>query len=68
MGMELKARYENGIFRPLEEVKGIKTGTVVEILVEKKGLRRSKFFGMWSDRKDIRSSTEYVRKLREWKR
>ena len=66
--MEVKARYEKGIFKPLEKVKGIKTGEVVELSLRKRNLRNYKFFGMWKDRKDIVDSKRYVRKLRKWRR
>ena len=65
--MEVRAKYEKGVFKPLEKVKGIKSGEVVEISLKKRGLRNYKFFGMWKDRKDI-NSKDYVRRLREWKR
>ena len=66
--MEVKARYEKGVFKPLEKVKGIKSGEVVELSLKKRNLRNYKFFGMRKDRKDIGSSKDYVRKIREWKR
>ena len=66
--MEVKAKYEKGIFRPLEKVEGIKAGEVVELSLKKRNLRNYKFFGMWKDRKDIADSKKYVRKLRKWRR
>ena len=66
--MEVKARYEKGVFKPLEKVKGIKSGEVVELSLKKRNLRNYKFFGIWKDRKDISTSKDYVRKIREWKR
>lgn len=70
--MTIPAKYENGVFRPLEDVQ-IKEGTVVDVLVpaEEKpaGKRRSikdlPFYGMWKDRTDIGDSVEYVNKLRD---
>jgi predicted DNA-binding antitoxin AbrB/MazE fold protein len=70
--MTIPAKYENGVFRPLEEVQ-IKEGTVVEVLVpserESAGRRPSikdlPFYGMWKDRSDIADGIEYVNKLRD---
>ena len=57
--MTIPAKYENGVFRPLEIVQ-MKEGTVVEVHVpaerEPTGKRRSikdlPFYGMWKDRTD----------------
>jgi predicted DNA-binding antitoxin AbrB/MazE fold protein len=70
--MTIPAKYENGVFRPLEDVQ-IEEGTVVEVLVPAKqrptGKRRSikdlPFYGMWKDRTDIGEGIEYVDKLRD---
>jgi predicted DNA-binding antitoxin AbrB/MazE fold protein len=70
--MTIPARYENGVFRPLEIVR-MKEGTVVEVLVpaeqEPSGKRRSvkdlPFYGMWKDRTDIGDGVDYVNKLRD---
>jgi predicted DNA-binding antitoxin AbrB/MazE fold protein len=70
--MTIPAKFENGVFRPLEAVQ-IKEGTVVEVHVpaEKKpeGHRHSikdlPFFGMWKDREDIRDGVEYVNRIRD---
>jgi predicted DNA-binding antitoxin AbrB/MazE fold protein len=70
--MTVTAKYENGVFKPLEDV-NITEGTVVEVYVpsEQKatGKRRSikelPFYGMWADRTDIRDGVSYVNKLRE---
>ena len=58
--MTIPARYENGIFRPLENA-AIQEGTFVEVHVpagsELPGGRRSikdlPFYGIWADRDDI---------------
>jgi len=58
--MTIAAKYENGVFRPLEDVK-IKEGTVVEVLVpvEQQAARKRfsvkdlPFYGIWKDRADI---------------
>jgi predicted DNA-binding antitoxin AbrB/MazE fold protein len=70
--MTIPARYENGVFRPLEIVE-MKEGTVVDVLIpieqEPAGKRRSirdlPFYGMWKDRTDIGDGVDYVNKLRD---
>jgi hypothetical protein len=68
--MTIAAKYENGVFRPLENVK-IKEGTVVEIRVpqEEKAKPRSigelGFAGMWAYRDDITDGVTYVNRLRD---
>ena len=69
--MTIPAKYENGVFRPLEIVQ-MKEGTIVEVLVpadrEAAGKRRSikdlPFYGMWKDRADIGDGVDYVNTLR----
>ena len=70
--MTIPAKYENGVFRPLEDVQ-IEEGTVVEVFVPAElkpaGKRRSikdlPFYGMWKDRTDIGDGVAYVDKLRD---
>ena len=70
--MTISAKYENGVFRPLEIVQ-VKEGTIVEVLVpaepEPSGRRRSikdlPFYGMWKDRTDIGDGVDYVNTLRD---
>ena len=70
--MTISAKYENGVFRPLEIVQ-MKEGTVVEVLVpaEREPARRRRsikdlpFYGMWKDRADIGDGVDYVNKLRD---
>jgi predicted DNA-binding antitoxin AbrB/MazE fold protein len=72
VGMTIPAKYENGVFRPLEAVQ-IKEGTLVEVRVpgeqKSQGHRNSikdlPFFGIWSDREDIGDGVEYVNRLRD---
>ena len=70
--MEIKAKFEEGVFKPLEEVEGIESGEVVEISLstpKKAGKNaKSRFFGMWKGRKDIKSGLDYVKKIRQWDR
>jgi hypothetical protein len=70
--MTIAAKYENGVFRPLEEV-NIKEGTVVEVLVpvEQQGagkrpsVKDLPFYGIWKDRADIGTGLDFVNKLRD---
>jgi hypothetical protein len=69
--MVIAAKYENGVFRPLGEVR-LKEGTVVEIYVsaeagikERPSIRGLVFAGMWADRADIKDGVSYVNNLRE---
>ena len=70
--MMIPAKYENGVFRPLEAVQ-MKEGTVVEVHVpteqepaaERHSIMDLPFFGMWKDRTDIGDGVEYVNRLRD---
>jgi len=68
--MTIPARYEKGVFRPLQDVP-IKEGTVVEVLLPvEAGAERprciadSPFAGIWKDREDMVDSVEYINRLR----
>jgi hypothetical protein len=70
--MTIAAKYEDGVFKPLEDVT-ITEGTIVEVRVPSyahgpKAKARSvgdfPFYGMWRDRSDIGDSVEYIRDLR----
>jgi hypothetical protein len=70
--MTVTAKYQDGVFKPLEDV-NISEGTIVEVQVPShaKGLRLKArsvgdfaFFGMWKDRTDIGDSVEYISRLR----
>ena len=68
--MTIPARYENGVFRPLQAVP-IKEGTVVEVYVpvdvpanRPRSIGDSPFAGMWKDREDMADSVEYINRLR----
>jgi hypothetical protein len=68
--MTIPARYEKGVFRPLQDVP-IKEGTVVEVLLltevpAKRSplIADSPFAGMWKDRDDMADSVEYIDRLR----
>ena len=68
--MTIAAKYEDGVFKPLEEVK-LTEGTRVEVHVPEQPCRRPKSvrefaaFGMWADREDIPDGVTYVNRLRE---
>ena len=70
--MTIPAKYENGVFRPLEIVQ-MKEGTVVEVLVpaeqepvrERRSIKDLPFYGIWKDRTDIGDAVDYVNKLRD---
>jgi predicted DNA-binding antitoxin AbrB/MazE fold protein len=74
--VNITARFENGIFRPLEAV-SLREGTLVAIEVAiddpsevetKKpsvvAALDSDFFGLWKDRSDIEDSVQYVNQMR----
>lgn len=70
--MTVPAKYEHGIFRPLESV-SIEEGTIVEVHVpaEREAARKRRsikdlpFYGMWADRDDITDGVSYVNKVRD---
>jgi predicted DNA-binding antitoxin AbrB/MazE fold protein len=70
--MTIVARYENGVFKPLDEV-NLAEGTRVEVRVPDESKRSGKhrsikdlpFYGMWVDRDDITDGVSYVNKLRD---
>jgi len=70
--MTVTAKYEGGVFKPLEDVR-ISEGTIVEVRVPSYADRlRNKarsvgdfaFYGMWRDRTDIGDSIEHISNLR----
>jgi hypothetical protein len=68
--MTIPAKYENGVFRPLQEVR-IQEGTLVEVNVPADAPPRkphsigdTPFAGMWKDREDMADSIEYINRLR----
>lgn len=69
--MTIAARYENGVFRPLEDVK-LTEGTMVEVHVpteeaprRPKSVRELPIFGMWADREDIPDGVTYEDRIRQ---
>ena len=70
--MTITARYEDGVFKPLVDVR-IPEGTIVEVQLNSLAERlKSKapsvgnfaFFGMWKYRTDIGDAVEYISTLR----
>jgi predicted DNA-binding antitoxin AbrB/MazE fold protein len=70
--MTISAKYEDGVFKPLEGV-AINEGTIVEVRVpsyadrlktKSRSVRDFAFYGMWKDRADIGDSVEYIENLR----
>ncbi len=70
--MTITAKYEDGVFKPLEDV-NIVEGTIVEISLPSRADRLKDkvrsvgdfaFYGMWKDRTDIGDSVEYINNLR----
>ena len=68
--MTIVAKYEDGVFKPLEEVK-LTEGTRVEVHVAEQPRRRPKSvrefaaFGMWADREDIPDGVTYEDRIRK---
>ena len=70
--MTITAKYEDGVFKPLEDVI-INEGTIVEVQIpsftdrlktKSRSVRDFAFYGMWRDRTDIGDSVEHINKLR----
>ena len=66
--MTITARYEHGVFKPLDEVT-LNEGTIVEVQipssavrlkVKSRSVRDFAFYGMWKDRTDISYNVEYI--------
>jgi len=73
--MIIPAKYENGVFRPLEII-DMKEGTVVEVPVPaereaaspRRSIKNLPFYGMWKDRTDIGDGVDYANRLRDHRR
>jgi predicted DNA-binding antitoxin AbrB/MazE fold protein len=68
--MTIAAKFEKGVFKPLDTVR-LKEGTVVDIhvpdeaKVKPRSIREIGFTGMWADREDITDGVSYVNRLRD---
>jgi hypothetical protein len=67
----IAAKYEDGVFKPLEDVK-LTEGTRVEVHVpvnaapkRPRSVRDWPIFGMWSDRDDIPDGVTYEDRIRQ---
>jgi predicted DNA-binding antitoxin AbrB/MazE fold protein len=70
--MTIAAKYEDGVFKPLEDVT-INEGTIVEVRVpsyadrlkaKSRSVQGLAFYGIWKDRRDIVDSIGYIDDLR----
>ncbi len=69
--MTVTAKYEGGVFKPLENV-SLSEGTIVEVQLPSAARPKSRprsvgdfaFYGIWKDRRDIVDSVEFVNHLR----
>ena len=70
--MTITAKFEDGVFKPLEHV-AVSEGTIVEIRLpswadrlktKSRSVGDFAFFGMWKDRADIADSVENINELR----
>jgi len=65
----IKVKFENGVFKPIEETDDIEEGAIGKVYVEEKhSTRSSDFFGLWKDRKEIKDGLSYVKELRSKRR
>jgi predicted DNA-binding antitoxin AbrB/MazE fold protein len=70
--MTIAAKFEDGVFKPLEDV-NVKEGVIVEVHLPveqgpprpRRSIKELPFFGMWADRTDISDGVSYVDKLRD---
>jgi len=68
--MTISAKYENGVFKPFEEV-NLTEGAKVEVHVTEeaapkrpRSVREFAAFGMWADRDDIPDGVTYEDRMR----
>ena len=68
--MTIAAKYENGVFKPLEGV-ALEEGTVVEVHIppapgsKPRSIKNLGFTGMWANREDIQHGVAYLNSLRD---
>ncbi len=73
--MVIKARYENGVFKPLSDVP-VKEGAIVDLYVRQDGKEKGTgksltdyaACGMWADRTDFQDGEDYVNRIRKYRR
>jgi predicted DNA-binding antitoxin AbrB/MazE fold protein len=73
--VRIPAKYEDGVFKPLEDVRLADGTRVVEVYVpaeapreRPRSIRDKPFFGIWADRDDITDGVRYVNALRNNRR
>lgn len=72
MAVTIAAKYEDGVFKPLQSVE-ICEGTIVEVRLPspqrpgsaRRSVREFAFTGMWKDRAEMADSVGYVNRLRD---
>ena len=74
--MVIRAKYQNGVFKPLEAVI-VKEGAEAEVYIREKGkpgrsrksVKDYAVYGMWRNRTDIVDGIEYANRIRRprWK-
>jgi len=69
--MVIEAKFENGVFKPIGEIK-LEEGTTVKIHINHEkttersaSIRDLGFTGMWADREDITDEESYINRLRK---
>ena len=74
--MVIRARFENGVFKPLQAVP-VKEGTEVDVYVsnDRKNGRKPRphlmefeAFGLWKNRTDFKDGLDYVNRIRRYRR
>ena len=72
--VRIPAKYEDGVFKPLEDVR-LAEGTRVDVYLppeapreRPRSIRDTPFFGLWADRDDITDGVSYVNALRNIRR
>jgi predicted DNA-binding antitoxin AbrB/MazE fold protein len=69
----IRVKYEGGVFKPLRKPRKLKDGALGEVRIDEGSLKqtpsrssvkKSEFFGLWKNRRDINDGLSYVRALR----
>ena len=76
--MVIKAKYENGVFKPLEYV-SVKEGTEADVYLraetgngengsaKRPPLEDLEAYGIWKDRTDFTDGVDYVNRIRKYR-
>lgn len=74
--MVIRARYENGVFKPLEKVP-LKEGTEADVYPRteegdgekpRRSVKDFEAFGMWKDRTDFKDGLDYENRMRKYRK